>query len=90
MDNNDIGANTFDGINTSDLNEVMVKFTYYGDSDLSGTVDATDFGLFAAGKSNAGTGWGFGNYDYDSTTADATDFGLFAAGLSGYRQFGTL
>jgi len=90
MDNNDIGANTFDGINTSDLNEVMVKFTYYGDSDLSGTVDATDFGLFAAGKSNAGTGWAFGNYDYNGTTADATDFGLFAAGNSGYKQFGAL
>jgi|GEM_PF-6410610 len=90
MDNNDIGANTFDGVNTSDLNEVMIKFTYYGDSDLSGTVDATDFGLFAAGKSNAGTGWAFGNYDYDSTTADATDFGLFAAGNSGYKQFGAL
>jgi len=90
MDNNDIGANTFDGVNTSDLNEVMVKFTYYGDSDLSGTVDATDFGLYAAGKSNAGTGWAFGNYDYNSTTADATDFGLFAAGSSGYKQFGAL
>ena len=90
MDNNDIGATTFDGVNTSDLNEVMIKFTYYGDSDLSGTVDATDFGLFAAGKSNAGTGWAFGNYDYNSTTADATDFGLFAAGLQGYRQFGAL
>jgi len=90
MDNIDIGATTFDGVNTSDLNEVMIKFTYYGDSDLSGTVDATDFGLFAAGKSNAGTGWAFGNYDYDSTTADATDFGLFAAGNSGYKQFGGL
>jgi len=90
MDNNDIGATTFDGVNTSDLNEVMIKFTYYGDSDLSGTVDATDFGLFAAGKSNAGTEWAFGNYDYNSTTADATDFGLFAAGNSGYKQFGKL
>jgi len=90
LDNNDIGATSFDGVNTSDLNEVMVKFTYYGDSDLSGTVDATDFGLFAAGKSNAGTGWAFGNYDYNATTADATDFGLFAAGNSGYKQFGRL
>jgi hypothetical protein len=90
MDNNDIGANTFDGVNTSDLNEVMVKFTYYGDSDLNGVVDATDFGLYAAGKSNAGTGWAFGNYDYNATTTDATDFGLFAAGSSGYRQFGSM
>ena|GEM_PF-3760460 len=90
MDNNDIGATSFDGVNTSDLNEVMVKFTYYGDSDLNGVVDATDFGLYAAGKSNAGTGWAFGNYDYNATTTDATDFGLFAAGLQGYRQFGAL
>ena len=90
MDNNDIGATTFDGVNVSDLNEVMVKFTYYGDSDLSGTVDATDFGQFAAGKSGGGTGWAFGNYDYNATTADGADFGIFAAGLSGYKQFGAL
>lgn len=89
-DNQDIGANTFDGVNVSDLNEVMVKFTYYGDSDLSGSVTAVDFGQFASGKTGGGTGWAFGNYDYNATTADAADFGLFATGLAGYKQFGAL
>ncbi len=89
-DNNDLGYSTFDGVDTSDGNEVLVKFTYYGDSDLNGQINGTDFSLFGAGRSGAGTGWDFGDYDYSGGRPNGTDFSLFGAGLSSYRQFGAL
>jgi len=89
-DNNDLGYTSFDGVDTSDGNEVLVKFTYYGDSDLNGQINGTDFSLFGAGKSGAGSGWDFGDYDYTGGRPNGTDFSLFGAGLSSYRQFGSL
>jgi len=89
-DNNDLGYTSFDGVDTSDGNEVLVKFTYYGDSDLNGQINGTDFSLFGAGKSGAGSGWDFGDYDYTGGRPNGTDFSLFGAGLSSYRQFGAL
>ncbi len=89
-DNNDLGYSTFDGVDTSDGNEVLVKFTYYGDSDLNGQINGTDFSLFGAGRSGAGAGWDFGDYDYTGGRPNGTDFSLFGAGLSSYRQFGAL
>ena|SRR5690348_13756498 len=89
-DNADLGYSSFDGVDTSDGMEVLAKFTYYGDSDLNGQINGTDFSLFGAGRSGAGTGWDFGDYDYSGGAPNGTDFSLFGAGLSSYRQFGSL
>ena len=89
-DNGDLGLTTFDGVDVSDGTEVLVKFTYYGDSSLDGKVDSTDSSLFGQGKLGAGTGWDFGDYDYSGGKPNSTDSSLFGAGKLGYRQYGSL
>jgi hypothetical protein len=79
-----------DGLDVSDGNEILVKFTYYGDSDLDGRVAGSDFNQFAAGKSGDGTGWAFGDYDYTGSIPTGDDFNAFAAGKSGYTSGGVL
>ncbi|WP_428938044.1 autotransporter-associated beta strand repeat-containing protein [Fontivita pretiosa] len=56
-------------------NELLVKFTYFGDADLSGTIDATDYSLIDNGYVNSLTGWINGDFDY-SGVIDATDYAL--------------
>ena len=90
LDNNDIGYTSFDGVAFSDANEILIKFTYYGDADLSGTMDGTDLSQYFAGRSHQGTGWDFADFDYDGTPATSTDLTLYLAGVNGYKQFGAL
>jgi len=56
-------------------NEILVKFTYFGDADLSGSIDATDYSLIDNGYVNTLTGWINGDFDY-SGSIDATDYAL--------------
>ncbi|HWP39679.1 MAG TPA: autotransporter-associated beta strand repeat-containing protein, partial [Tepidisphaeraceae bacterium] len=56
-------------------NEVLVKFTYFGDADLSGSIDATDYSLIDNGYVNSLSGWLNGDFDY-SGSIDATDYAL--------------
>lgn len=63
---------------------VRVKLTRYGDADLSGTVDSTDFNAFVADYGNTGTGiWATGDFNYDGKV-NTIDFNLLAGnfGLS--------
>ncbi|HWP40095.1 MAG TPA: hypothetical protein VNL70_04160 [Tepidisphaeraceae bacterium] len=55
--------------------EVLVKFTYFGDADLSGAIDATDYSLIDNGYVNALAGWVNGDFDY-SGAIDATDYAV--------------
>ncbi|HWP41527.1 MAG TPA: hypothetical protein VNL70_11415, partial [Tepidisphaeraceae bacterium] len=56
-------------------NEILVRFTYFGDADLSGSIDATDYSLIDNGYVNSLSGWINGDFDY-SGTIDATDYAL--------------
>jgi autotransporter-associated beta strand protein len=79
-----LGRSTFAGVTGLDSNDVLVKYTYYGDADLSGAVNLDDFTLFLNGYQNAGNTWLLGDFDYSGqTTLD--DFTLF---LSAYRSQG--
>ncbi len=74
---------TFDGVSVG-LTDVLVKFTYFGDADLNGFIDDTDFFLVNNGYGNGLTGWVNGDFDY-SGSVDDTDFFLInnAYGLQG-------
>lgn len=66
-------ANT--GLGWSDASgaeSIQIKFTYYGDTDLSGSITSTDFNAFIAGYGNADAVWAQGDFNYDGkvTTAD--------------------
>ena len=56
----------FDGQSPS-ASDVLVKFTYYGDADLNGKIDAADYSHIDNGANSAGTlsGWVNGDFNYD-------------------------
>jgi len=57
---------------------VRVKFTRYGDANLSGTVDSTDFNAFVTGYGDTTTGvWATGDFNYDGKV-NTLDFNMLA------------
>lgn len=83
LNNNGSGSpiyTTFDGQSVGPA-DVLVKYTYYGDADLSGHVDGTDFSLidhgFSADQANPGSamGWQNGDFNYDGKI-DGSDYSL--------------
>jgi autotransporter-associated beta strand protein len=64
----------FDGIYPLS-SDVLVKYTYYGDADLSGTVDGNDYTLIDNGFGKHLTGWQNGDFNYDGTI-DGSDYSL--------------
>jgi hypothetical protein len=76
----DIGLSTFDTENVA-VTDVLVKYTYYGDADLSGSVNGDDESLVLFGLRQGGAShWAFGDFDY-STHVTGDDYSLFLAGL---------
>jgi len=77
LDNSVVGYTEFSGITGLTGSEILLKYTYYGDSDLSGQVTLDDFFLFNDGFTGAApASWFNGDYDYSgSVTLD--DFFLF-------------
>jgi autotransporter-associated beta strand protein len=84
---NDNGMNTgtalytsFDGTATVE-GDVLVKYTYYGDANLDGKVDGTDYSRIdsavLANESSPGsaTGWFNGDFNYDGVI-DGSDYTL--------------
>jgi hypothetical protein len=65
---------TFDGASTS-YGDVLVKYTYYGDANLDGVVDGSDYSLTDNGYLNHLTGWGNGDFNYDGVV-DGSDYTL--------------
>jgi autotransporter-associated beta strand protein len=85
--NAELGLNTFSGVSGLDGNDILVKYTYYGDADLSGIVDLDDFSQFLDGYQHPGTvtaTWLHGDFDY-SGVVDLDDFSQF---LFGYQNQG--
>ncbi len=80
--NADLHKSSFAGVTNLTPDDVLVKYTYYGDSDLSGVTTLDDFTLFLNGYQNAGTDWFRGDYDY-SGVVTLDDFTLFLRGYQG-------
>ncbi len=75
---------TFNGIN-SDINDVLVKYTFFGDANVDGIVDTSqDFDLYITGLTSGGSlgGWLYGDFDYNGFVDAATDFDLYITGLT--------
>ena len=68
------GLTSFEGmtVNTSD---VLVKYTYYGDANLDGHVDGTDYSRIDNGYLMGLTGWYNGDFNYDGVI-DGSDYTL--------------
>lgn len=55
---------SFDSAAVSDT-DVLVKFTYYGDTNLDGAVSASDYSRIDNGYLTGATGWFNGDFNYD-------------------------
>jgi hypothetical protein len=64
----------FDGQNPA-LTDVLIKYTYYGDANLSGAVDGTDYANIDNGFFTHATGWFNGDFDYNNAV-DGSDYTL--------------
>ncbi len=63
-------ASNFAGVSSVQLDDVLVKYTYYGDANLDGKVDGSDYtridaGYLSQSGSNPLTGWSNGDFNYD-------------------------
>ncbi|HEX4053719.1 MAG TPA: PEP-CTERM sorting domain-containing protein [Tepidisphaeraceae bacterium] len=57
--------------------QIEVKYTLYGDTNLDGSVNSIDFGSLAANFGKSGKVWDQGDFNYDGTV-NSIDFGLLA------------
>jgi fibronectin-binding autotransporter adhesin len=64
----------FDGQNPA-VTDVLVKYTYYGDANLDGQVDGSDYTKIDNGFNNHLTGWINGDFNYDGVV-DGSDYTL--------------
>ncbi|MGH7179998.1 MAG: M36 family metallopeptidase, partial [Tepidisphaeraceae bacterium] len=61
---------------TTDGTAVLVKYTYYGDADFTGTVNLDDYSLIDGGYLLNLTGWLNGDFDGSGGKADLDDYSL--------------
>jgi autotransporter-associated beta strand protein len=66
--------NSFDSAPSSE-GDILVKYTYYGDADLNGVVDGTDYSRIDNGYLNKLSGWVNGDFNYDGVV-DGSDYTL--------------
>ena len=71
-----IGAATFMGSPVA-ANDLLIRYTLYGDANLDRAVNIADFSSLAANFNTSAT-WARGNFNYD-TLCDIGDFSLLAA-----------
>jgi autotransporter-associated beta strand protein len=75
-------ANPFDGY-AANPGDILVKYTYFGDANLDGKVDGSDYSLIDAGYASNQpgftgtvlTGWLNGDFNYDGVI-DGSDYAL--------------
>jgi hypothetical protein len=65
--NHGVLLNSFDGQNNLVNTDLLIKYTYFGDADLSGTVGAADYLQIDNGFNNDGVGWHNGDFNYDGS-----------------------
>jgi GH18 family chitinase len=68
------GLTSFD-TNSVLTTDVLIKYTYYGDANLDGQVDGSDYTLIDNGFHNHLTGWSNGDFNYDGRI-DGSDYTL--------------
>ncbi len=84
LDNGSVGGavTSLSGFTDFSSNSILVKYTWFGDSNLDGAVDGSDYALIDTGLTSGGTnaGWVFGDLDY-SGQVDASDYALIDTGF---------
>jgi autotransporter-associated beta strand protein len=68
------GLTSFDGVSVPST-DILVKYTYYGDTNLDGAIDGSDYTNIDNGFLNNMTGWQNGDFNYDNVV-DGSDYTL--------------
>lgn len=80
ISNHDVGGNkvftTYDGVALG-LDDVLVKYTYVGDTNLDGILNGADLSNIIEGLSTGKSGWQWGDVDYSGGAVTAADFAAF-------------
>jgi autotransporter-associated beta strand protein len=71
------GADGVPGASVSS-GQILISYALYGDANLDGVVNGTDFAIVAGNFGKSVLGWDQGDFDYDGVV-DGTDFGYLAA-----------
>ena len=58
-----------------DASAVLIRYTYYGDTDLNGVINFDDYARVDSGFNNHGTDWFHGDFDYNGHV-DFDDYAL--------------
>jgi autotransporter-associated beta strand protein len=58
--------------------QIEIQYTLYGDANLDGVVNGSDFGILAAHFGQQVSGWDKGDFNYDGVV-NGSDFGALAA-----------
>jgi subtilase family serine protease len=61
-----VGQNLFDGIAPL-ASDLLIKYTYYGDTNLDGKIDGSDYSRIDNAVLLGQTGWSNGDFNYDGT-----------------------
>src|SRR5207248_4808196 len=64
-----------------DNSSVLIRYTLYGDANLSGKVDLTDFTFLAANFNGTNKSWLQGDFNYDGNV-NLTDFTFLASNFN--------
>ena len=80
-DNTGGSISTFNGVAVGS-GDVLVKYTYLGDTNIDGVVDASDLARVLQGLNGGGTGWNFGDVNYDGVV-NSFDLGRVQAAIRG-------
>ncbi|HZZ43359.1 MAG TPA: hypothetical protein VFE58_10510 [Tepidisphaeraceae bacterium] len=56
---------------TVDATSLLLKYTWYGDANMDGKVDADDYALIDRGRAKGLTGWINGDFNYDGVVNSA-------------------
>jgi hypothetical protein len=87
IDNRAAGYSEFAGMDGLNGDEILVRDTFYGDTNLDGAVNLGDFDRFLGGFDRASidppAGWLNGDFDYNGAVND-NDFKLFLLGLENH------
>ena len=63
-----------------DNTTVLLRYTYYGDADVSGNVNLVDFGRLASNFGQTGRRWAQGDFNFDGNV-NVNDFSLLAGNM---------
>jgi autotransporter-associated beta strand protein len=75
---------SFDGVTGLTTSDAIFKYTYVGDTNFDGLLDASDYNAVLNGFTNGLTGWQNGDVNYDGVV-NATDWTAFNAAYTWFK-----